>query len=275
MNISHMQLELQEAYCWSDHYKGLTQKSRPLWALALTRTGSAVAGLVAKLDILAFNRVIGLGLEEPAGEEQIDEIISLYRDAEVNRFFIQISPKALPPSLPDILLKRGFRHHNNWMKLYRTVEPFPEIRSEFRISVIDGNHARLFSDMLATCFEWPDIVKPFLAAPIGRPGWTHYLLYYGDTPAACAALFIRGEYASLAFAGTMPDFRGRGAQAALISRRFRDAASAGCRWMVTETAEETPDRSVASYRNMLRNGFQVAYRRPNYIYERDPSGTIL
>jgi GNAT superfamily N-acetyltransferase len=275
VTISRLQLELQEAFCWSEHYKGLSSETLTSLGIRLTNTGTAVAGIVAELDILAFNRVIGLGLEEPVTGELIDEIISLYGDAGVKRFFIQISPDALPHGLPDMLTERGFRYHNNWMKLYRAVEPFPDVRTEFRIEVVDGSRSALFSDMLATCFEWPDVVKPFLAAPIGRPGWTHYILYYGDTPAACAALFIRGEHASLAFAGTMPDFRGRGAQAVLIARRFRDALSAGCRWMVTETAEETPDRSVASYRNMMRNSFQVAYRRPNYIYERDPSGTIL
>jgi hypothetical protein len=36
--------------------------------------------------------------------------------------------------------------------------------------------------------------------------------------------------------------------------------------MIAETAEEKPDKPVASYRNMRRMGFEIAYLRPNYIY---------
>jgi hypothetical protein len=87
----------------------------------------------------------------------------------------------------------------------------------------------------------------------------------GDRPAAIAAMFVQGGYAWFDMAGTLSEYRGRGAQGALLQRRIRDAARMGCRWIVVETAEETPERSAPSYRNTLRSGFQVAYLRPNYM----------
>ena len=113
-----------------------------------------------------------------------------------------------------------------------------------------------------------------LARPVGTPAWKHYFAYKGDKPVACGATFLRGEYASLAFAATLPEYRGLGAQSALITRRLRDAATAGCKWMMTETAQETADRSVPSFRNMLRFGFQVAYERPNYIMTTDRQASV-
>ena len=84
---------------------------------------------------------------------------------------------------------------------------------------------------------------------------------------AGGALYLHGEYATLTFAATLPAFRGQGAQAALIARRFQEAAMAGCRWMLTETAEDTPSRPAPSFRNMRRYGFNIAYPRPNYLLQ--------
>ena len=53
-------------------------------------------------------------------------------------------------------------------------------------------------------------------------------------------------------------------QRALLRRRILDAADAGCRTLFVETGERVPDRPSASYRNILRAGFEEAYLRPNW-----------
>jgi len=47
---------------------------------------------------------------------------------------------------------------------------------------------------------------------------------------------------------------------------MNDALTAGCKYVVEETAEDKPDKPSASNRNMYRFGFKLAYTRPNYIY---------
>jgi hypothetical protein len=84
---------------------------------------------------------------------------------------------------------------------------------------------------------------------------------------ATAAVYCRGEYAWIDFASTLPGYRGRGGQAALLARRIADGAALGCKWLVVETAEATPEKPAPSYRNMRRYGFEVAYVRPNYLYK--------
>jgi len=69
-------------------------------------------------------------------------------------------------------------------------------------------------------------------------------------------------------AGTLPAFRRRGGQGAIMARRIRDAVQLGCRWVITETGEDLPDRPNPSYHNMLRAGFSLAYQRPNYLPHR-------
>jgi len=77
-----------------------------------------------------------------------------------------------------------------------------------------------------------------------------------NQPIAAAALAIHDGVALLAGASTDPAFRGRGAQAALLSERLRHATAAGC-----DLAMMGALPGSASQRNAERQGFQIAYTR--------------
>ncbi len=259
-------LELQEAFYWSDYFRAASPEISVNCGIQLHNVDNAHLTIAARLDVLAFNRVLGLGVGKPASNADIDKIVAAYSLAGASRFFIQLSPLAKPANLPDLLERKGFQYYNKWIKLYRELAPLPEQPTSFRIETISADKADIFAGIIIDSFEWPAVLKPVIAATIGRNGWQHYLAYTGDTPVACAASFIDDIYASLAFAATLPAYRGMGAQSALITRRFNDCAALGCRWMIVETAEDLPERPVASYRNMIRFGFREAYRRANYLY---------
>ena len=63
---------------------------------------------------------------------------------------------------------------------------------------------------------------------------------------------------------TLESARRRGCQLALLHRRIVDAAEAGCTTLFVETGERVEDRPAGSYRNILRAGFEEAYRCPNW-----------
>ena len=111
----------------------------------------------------------------------------------------------------------------------------------------------------------PPGLQPWLENLANRPNWRVYLAFDGDQPVACGALFVRGEVGWLGVAGTLPAYRRRGGQGALMAQRIRDAAGLGCCWVVTETGEDLPARPNPSFHNMLRTGFTLAYQRPNYL----------
>jgi GNAT superfamily N-acetyltransferase len=148
------------------------------------------------------------------------------------------------------------------------VDDPPEVDTDLRIEQIGGGDADAFAMIVAQCLDWPETVGPWVALTVGRPGWKHYIAFDGSKPAATSALYVSGDFAWLDFASTMPDYRGRGAQSALIARRIRDAAELGCSHLVVETAEQTPDHPAPSYRNIVRFGFREAYKRANYIFEK-------
>jgi GNAT superfamily N-acetyltransferase len=103
-----------------------------------------------------------------------------------------------------------------------------------------------------------------VGAAVTGAGFDCYLAWDGDEPAGAAALFASGDTGWFGLAGTRPEFRGRGAQSALLAVRIARAAELGCRLLVTETGEQVEERPSNSYRNILRSGFEIAYVRPNY-----------
>ena len=69
----------------------------------------------------------------------------------------------------------------------------------------------------------------------------------------------------LGLAGTAPEHRGKGAQSALLAARIERARELGCDAVFTETGEQLPDRPSASYRNIVRAGFEELYVVPNWL----------
>ena len=110
----------------------------------------------------------------------------------------------------------------------------------------------------------PESMVPWFSAVPGRDGWSCYVAY--DGVAACRLrppLRRRRGAGWLGGAATLPEFRGRGAQTAMLAARIRRAAELGCEVVVTETGEQVADRPSRSYRNIERAGFELRYLRPN------------
>lgn len=105
-----------------------------------------------------------------------------------------------------------------------------------------------------------DAARGFVfASTIGLPAWTHYIAYVEEQVAGIAVLFIEDQVADCFLAATLPEFRGKGVQTALIERRLLDGMEAGCDLATSQTVVYN-----ASPRNMARRGFQPLYRRWMY-----------
>jgi GNAT superfamily N-acetyltransferase len=221
--------------------------------------------MASKIDVLALNRVVGLGLIEPATEEYIDQIIEWFASAGVPRFFVQVSPGAEPDALTGWLTGRSFRPHNNWVRLCRGTQPPPEVITGLLVEQIDRRYAADFGKILAQGFGWPESAGLWWAQTVERPGWHHYLAFDENLPVATGAFFVSEKAAWFSAASTLPGHRGKGAQNALLARRIQDALLLGCTTFSVETAQPTSERDAPSWRNVQRMGFQECYVRPNYL----------
>src|SRR5512134_424860 len=257
---------------WADSCAAAPPNLTEAGDVALARFAGAVAGRAPGIDVLASNRVVGLGMFEPATPAAVDACIDFFRRADVPRFFVQLCPAARPPGIAEWLAARGLRHYNNWQRLHRSTADLPEVPQESpRVTPIGRTEAEVAARIVGAAFGFPPPLVVWAAALVGRPGWRHYLAWEGERPIATAGMFIAGDAAWLGWAATVADARGHGAQTALIVRRVADAAAAGCAHAVVETAEEKPDKPNPSTRNLRRLGFAELYLRPNYIWTREPA----
>jgi ribosomal protein S18 acetylase RimI-like enzyme len=112
----------------------------------------------------------------------------------------------------------------------------------------DGNIPEGFGDILTPMYEFPGSIT--------------YAAFVDGEPAGAAAGLIIPEHRILALfgAGTLPAFRGRGIQTALLRTRMQAAAEAGCEYAVIVTQGGT-----TSERNSARLGFQCAYSKATVI----------
>jgi GNAT superfamily N-acetyltransferase len=212
--------------------------------------GGAWCVVCRRLPNRMFCRVSGL-----TSADALDEITAFYGETP---WWISDSH-----DLAAELESRGFVRDYGWMKFWRGVGP-REARSELDVKRIGPEQADDFARIVAGSFDMPDWTTPLAANVVGRPGWSCYVAYDGDRPAGAGALFVHDDVGWLGFGATLPEFRGRGAQSAMLAARIEDARKQGCSTVVTETGELEEGRPSSSYRNILRAGFREAGIRPNF-----------
>jgi GNAT superfamily N-acetyltransferase len=209
-----------------------------------------------------LNRIVGLGLAGPASEEQLDAAIALMGGL---RYYVSVSPDAEPGTIGDWLEARGFEPSWGWMQFRRGVDDPPEATTSLTVAEIGPERGAEFANLLRLAYGLPESLEEVTAAVPGRPGWHCWLALAGDEPAGAAALYVADGSSYLGLAGTAAEHRGEGAQSALLRARIERARELGCDAVFTETGEQVPGRPSASYRNIVRAGFEELYVLRNWL----------
>ena len=262
-------LERAEIDAFTDLYRAASPEVAEAAGLAVSTVGDVVVLAASRIDVLALNRALGLGLTAPVSDRLLNDLLSLLAAGRSPRFFIPVAPINGHAKLQDALASNGVRHYNNWVRLSRTVSGIPDdAATNLEVRQIDRRSAGIFGEIVATAFGYPPSVAALPGQAVGRPGWRHYLAYASGTPIASAAMYVSGETAWFGFAATDAPHRKRGAQRALVIRRLADAAALGCSHVSVETAEDGVVKDAPSFRNLRRLGFEIVYTRPNYLWTR-------
>ncbi len=259
-----------EINAWQDMYSAAGRDLASQFGIKVFSMGSACVSMVKNIDILGFNRVIGLGLFQTASEQMVDDIISKYSTDGIKRFFIQIHPEAAPPKLKDWFEKRNIKHYNNWVKHYRGVEDPPRLETGLEIKEVSSkDEVDRFGEIITMSFKWPDEMRMWFENLAGRKYWKTYLAFEDDKAVAAASMYVKDDCGWLSFGSTLPDYRGKGAQTALIARRIQDAAELGCKVLTLETSEDNEQERSQSLLNVQKMGFETAFVRPNFLWKAD------
>ena len=263
--------ELVEASAWHEIQSYVSDAFRDRFGVSVHRVNDAVALVASRTDMLALNRVWLPGGAARLDAALIDEVIALFTASGAQRFVVHLDPVAESPDVSRMFSERGFRVIHPMAKVERGTSVMIEPPADMRIVEAGPADAATFGAVAALGNELPAYMADGFNSTIGRQGWRHYLGVIDGQPVAAAALRVQGAMGWLGFAGTLPEFRGRGAQSALLARRVRDAASLGCDSVTCETTADTAARPNQSFRNMARLGFRLAYTRQGLVLSLRPS----
>src|SRR5262245_34753240 len=121
--------------------------------IGLRPIGSGLAIRASKVDILAYNRVLGFGVDDPARAAELDEAIEFFRAAGVPRIMVNLAPTATP-RLTEWLTQRGFYLHNYWIRLWRDANEPVSCPLDARVRSMGREHASAFASTDADAFRY-------------------------------------------------------------------------------------------------------------------------
>ena len=255
-------IEASEMDYLSDRMIAIRERPDNPEGVELKAVGEAVCFYSQGMPWPSFNTVKGAGAAEAAA---IDEMIDFYKKRERKPQF-EIVPGIEDRRALQALSQRGFFASGTHASLALDLalwEPKAFATPRVRISKLQENEIETYAAIHCKSFGLPEHgIAPVAAnnkVLLGRPGWTFFIAYVEDRPAAAAVMFIKDRTASLTFAATLPEYRKTGLHEQLLHRRFSEAKHQGCDLVVGQCAFLSP-----SHRNMERAGMKLAYVRTTW-----------
>lgn len=251
-------------------------EARAACAPSLGAAWRDVEGTYAMFDGVdsPITQTFGLGVFAAPSEAQLDEIEAFFRErgTAVNH---EVSPLA-DVALLALLPARGYRPIEQTSVLHRPPSLPDDAPRRLTRDLTSGVTARpivageeaLWAATSAGGWSADHpalgpVVEDLGAVTARSSGTTCFVAECGGEVIAAGAVAIHGGVAVLAGASTLPVWRRRGAQAALLAARLDFAASQGC-----ELAMMAASPGSTSQQNAERQGFRIAYTRTKWTAER-------
>jgi GNAT superfamily N-acetyltransferase len=256
-------LDRVERRFWRDIWSSVPAEVAAEHGIELRELGLLQASITRDLpQVPTLNLVLGAA---EAGGDELGRAVAWAEEQGVTPCV------PLTPGLPGSeaaeawLQGQGFQPGYAWMKFVRDPHP-PRFPAPDGVEVVEvaTPEEEPFGAIAAVGFGMPSWAADFFAHLPGREGWRCYVARVDGQAEGCGAMVIEDGIAELGIGATLEEARGRGCQTALLHRRISDAAEAGCQALFVETGERVPGRPSASYRNILRAGFEEAYLRPSW-----------
>jgi GNAT superfamily N-acetyltransferase len=210
-------------------------------------------------------QALGVGLHGPVDSAELDRLEQFFRSRGAP-VAIELCPLAGLP-LYEALAKREYRLVEVSTVLVRELNSTDEFTASANgVSVRQAapEDERLFTHTVAQGFaEHAPVTQALLEVMEGffHSENTHSFLAFVDGKVAGgASAFAFDGVAGMFGASTLPEFRGRGAQSALLAVRLNWAVEQGC-----DLAKGVTLPGSVSQRNHERFGFRVAYTRTKLV----------
>ncbi|WP_341277793.1 GNAT family N-acetyltransferase [Paenibacillus sp. FSL H8-0537] len=258
------QVENSELVYMLDRMKAIQEREHNPMGIALQRFGPAVAIASREMPWPQFNTVKGFGF---AGTAQLDEVLKWYKEQGGSPQF-EIVPSRIDGETLLALAKQGFYQSGFHASMAGSIAEQAGMRSEeghtgVVVRRLGEHEVDLYAELHALGSGLPIAGKNHIADNnrmlFNREGWQFYAAEIDHIAVGVGVMHIHEHIASLTFAATLPEYRKRGVQAALIAARLRAAAQAGCILMVGQAGY-----CSSSHRNMQRAGMSLCYTRSTW-----------
>jgi GNAT superfamily N-acetyltransferase len=221
------------------------------------RFGRVTAHLIRRE--VAYYEFFNGPLDLRAGDEDaVPEMVAWYRDNS-RPCYIRLSPFFAGEPLLGRLAASGLQHSGFMSVLYGVPDPSrPPPAPGVTVRMFRAPNLDLFVRLSTAGAPRAErgLRQALARAEFAR--WRCYVGLVDGRPAAHAGLYLdQGSGTSvLAAAETLPGFRGRGCQTALLHQRLADAAASGCDLAVSEASPGS-----TSQRNLERVGLRAVYTK--------------
>jgi GNAT superfamily N-acetyltransferase len=215
------------------------------------------------------NKLIGIGFAGPVDETTLSDV-EAYFAAERARLQAEISTLA-DPALHRQLVARGYRPSGFENVLGHPLHDRVVALSADDVAVerLSASDLPTLADVMTEGFSNPDAggvggdalppaeeMRRLFSQSMRTPGFRGYIARIGGAIVGGAALRLDDGVAQFSGAATLPAFRRRGVQTALLRARLAEAAQAGCEIGVVVTQPASK-----SQQNVQREGFSLLYAR--------------
>jgi GNAT superfamily N-acetyltransferase len=259
------QLDRSEQLFWRDVWESVPAEVAAEHGVELRDFGPVRATIATDLaEIGMMNLVLGATAPDAVAHGHLATATEWVSSRGVGAYV------PVTPGLPESATAETWLTANDhtpayaWMKFVRDAHPPRFSAPPVEVVELSDPEQAPFGMIAAAGFGLPAWAAAFFAQLPGREHWRCYAARVDGEAQACAAMHVHEGIAEFGIAATLEPARGRGCQLALLHRRILDAADAGCHTLFVETGERVPDRPSASYKNILRAGFEEAYLRPNW-----------
>jgi GNAT superfamily N-acetyltransferase len=199
----------------------------------------------------------GLGMRQPLVASDADPLVAFFTDRGVPPE-VELCPWADSSSLA-LLASHGFAPNGFRDVFVRRPERAADIPSSVHIEEVRPETFPVLLQVRAEGFSATqaparDVSDRFSRAAAAEEGRVDLLAYLDSEAVGSGTMRMHGGVATLGGMSTVPAFRGRGVQSALLRHRLHLAAERGCDLVVVTALPNS-----ASARNIRRHGFALAY----------------
>ena len=257
--VAHLALRMHELALWLEETEALAAERH---AFNTAPFGHSLVCIdpssLAPGASLNRNRIYLHGNGTGLTKQGLTALMGKFRSRGVRRFFAWLSPGPGADEVREWLRQLSFTRvqWTRYPTLLHTATPQPLRDTGFEIRTADA------ADVAAARPWLGDNLMDGYVSTVGKPGFTHYLMFDGSRPIAAAALVKFADIGYLTYAETAASHRRRGAQSALIAHRVAAARALGCRHIVSQTLTLLAD----SLANLQRCGFREVYELEAYEY---------